>query len=97
MQQVEITLGISFFRLLDGWMKIPQRLLEDAFWELDNEPDEEILRECQEIAGTKEQARELYIKVRAMHFMMLEKKQRLDEAKEIVKAEELWDRMKKDI
>ena len=36
-------------------------------------------------------------KVRGMHFMMLEKKQRLDEAKEIVKAEELWDRMKKDI
>ena len=78
-------------------MEIPQRLLEDAFWELDNEPDEEILRECQELAGTKEQARELYIKVRAMHFMMLEKRQRLDEAREIVKAEELWDRMKKDI
>lgn len=78
-------------------MEIPQRLLEDAFWELDNEPDEEILRECQEIAGTKEQTRELYIKVRAMHFMMLEKRQRLDEAREIVKAEELWDRMKKDI
>ena len=78
-------------------MEIPQRLLEDAFWELDNEPDEEILRECQEIAGTKQQARELYIKVRAMHFIMLEKKQRLDEAREIVKAEELWDRMKKDI
>ena len=78
-------------------MEIPQRLLEDAFWELDNEPDEEILRECQEISGTKEQARELYIKVRAMHFMMLEKKQRLDEVKEIVKTEELWDRMKKDI
>ena len=78
-------------------MEIPQRLLEDAFWELDNEPDEEILRECQEIAGTKEQTRQLYIKVRGMHFMMLEKKQRLDEAKEIVKAEELWDGMKKDI
>ena len=78
-------------------MEIPQRLLEDAFWELDNEPDEEILRECQEIAGTKEQTRGLYIKVRAMHFMMLEKRQRLDEAREIVKAEELWDRMKKDI
>lgn len=78
-------------------MEIPQRLFEDAFWELDNEPDEEILRECQEIAGSEEQARQLYIKVRGMHFMMLEKKQRLDEAKEIVKAEELWDRMKKDI
>ena len=78
-------------------MYIPQRLLEDAFWELDNEPDEEILWECYEIARSEEQARQLYIKVRGMHFMMLEKKQRLDEAKEIVKAEELWDRMKKDI
>ena len=78
-------------------MEIPQRLLEDAFWELDNEPDEEILRECQEIAGSNEHARQLYIKVRAMHFMMLEKKQRLDDAREIVKAEELWDQMKKDI
>jgi len=78
-------------------MEIPQWLLEDAFWELDNEPDEEILQECQEIAGSKEHARQLYIKVRAMHFMMLEKKQRLDEAREIVKTEELWDQMKKDI
>lgn len=78
-------------------MEIAQRLLEDAFWELENEPDEEILRECQEIAGSNEHARQLYIKVRAMHFLMLEKKQRLDEAREIVKAEELWDQMKKDI
>ena len=78
-------------------MEIPQRLLEDAFWELDNEPDDEILWECQEIAGSNEHARQLYIKVRAMHFLMLEKKQRLDEAREIVKAEELWDRMKKEI
>ena len=31
------------------------------------------------------------------NFMMLEKKQRLDEAREIVKTEELWDQMKKDI
>lgn len=78
-------------------MEIAQRLLEDAFWELENEPDEEILRECQEIARSNEHARQLYIKVRAMHFLMLEKKQRLDEAREIVKAEELWDQMKKDI
>ena len=78
-------------------MEIPQRLLEDAFWELENEPDVEILQECQEITGSNEHARQLYIKVRAMHFMMLEKKQRLDDAREIVKAEELWDQMKKDI
>ena len=78
-------------------MEIAQRLLVDAFWELENEPVEEILRECQEIAGSNEHARQLYIKVRAMHFLMLEKKQRLDEAREIVKAEELWDQMKKDI
>lgn len=80
-----------------GGMEIPQRLLEDAFWELENEPDEEILLECIEISGSKEHARQLYVKVRAMHFMMLEKKQRLDEAREIVKTEELWDQMKKDI
>jgi methylphosphotriester-DNA--protein-cysteine methyltransferase len=78
-------------------MEIPQRLLEDAFWELDNEPDDEILQECQEIAGSKEYARQLYIKVRAMHFMMLEKKHRLEETRELVKAEELWDQMKKDL
>jgi methylphosphotriester-DNA--protein-cysteine methyltransferase len=78
-------------------MEIPQRLLEDAFWELDNEPDDEILQECQEIAGSKEHARQLYIKVRAMHFMMLEKKHRLEETRELVKAEELWDQMKKDL
>jgi hypothetical protein len=32
-------------------MKIPERLLEDAFWELENEPDDDILQECQDIAG----------------------------------------------
>ena len=78
-------------------MKIPERLFEDAFWELENEPDDDILQECQDIAGSKEHARQLYIKVRAMHFVMLEKKHRLDEARELVKTEELWDQMKKEL
>ena len=78
-------------------MDIPQKLLEDAFWELENEPDDDILQECQDIAGSKEHARQLYIKVRAMHFVMLEKKHRLDEARELVKTEELWDQMKKEL
>jgi methylphosphotriester-DNA--protein-cysteine methyltransferase len=78
-------------------MKIPERLLEDAFWELENEPDDDILQECQDIAGSKEHARQLYIKVRAMHFVMLEKKHRLEEARQLVITEELWDEMKKEL
>jgi methylphosphotriester-DNA--protein-cysteine methyltransferase len=78
-------------------MDIPQRLLEDAFWELENEPDDDILQECQDIAGSKEHARQLYIKVRAMHFVMLEKKHRIEEARQLVETEELWDEMKKEL
>lgn len=78
-------------------MKIPERLLEDAFWELENEPDDDILQECKDIAGSKEHARQLYIKVRAMHFVMLEKKHRLEEARQLVITEELWDEMKKEL
>ena len=78
-------------------MDIPQRLLVDAFWELENEPDDDILQECQDIAGSKEHARQLYIKVRAMHFVMLEKKHRIEEARQLVETEELWDEMKKEL
>ena len=75
-------------------MKIPNRLLEDAFWELENEPDKDILKECKDIASTNAHARQLYIKVRAMHFMLIEKKHRIGEARQLVKAEELWDELK---
>ena len=78
-------------------MEIPERLLEDAFWELENEPDDDILQECQDIAGSKEQARQLYIRVRAMHFMLIEKKHRMEEARKLVETEELWDEMKKEL
>ena len=78
-------------------MEIPERLLEDAFWELENEPDDDILQECQDIVGSKEQARQLYIRVRAMHFMLIEKKHRIEEARKLVETEELWDEMKKEL
>ena len=77
-------------------MKIPNRLLEDAFWELENEPDKDILKECKDIASTNAHTRQLYIKVRAMHFMLIEKKHRIDEARQLVKAEELWDQYKRE-
>ena len=31
-----------------------------------------------------------------MHFMLIEKKQRIDEARQLVKAEELWDQYKRE-
>ena len=77
-------------------MNIPDRILEDAFWELENDIREEVFIECKEIAKTQEEARQLYIRVRAMHFMHLEKKQKINDAKELVKTEEIWDKMKKD-
>ena len=75
-------------------MDIPNRLLEDAFWELENELNEEVWDECKNIASTNTQARQLYIRVRAMHFMLIEKKHRIDEARKIVETEQLWDEMK---
>ena len=75
-------------------MNIPERLLEDAFWELENELNEEVWGECKEIASSNAQARQLYIKVRAMHFMLIEKKHRIEEARQLVKTEELWDQIK---
>ena len=75
-------------------MNIPERLLEDAFWELENELNEEVWKECKEIASSNAHARQLYIKVRAMHFMLIEKKHRIGEARQLVKAEELWDELK---
>ena len=77
-------------------MEIPDRLLEDAFWELENDLNKEVFKDCEEIASNKEQARQLYINVRAMHFMLLEKKQRSDEAVELNETDEIWDQMKKD-
>ncbi|MGY8712963.1 MAG: hypothetical protein ACKVJ1_03715 [Verrucomicrobiia bacterium] len=77
-------------------MNIPQRLLEEGFWELENDLNEEVFKDCKEIATNHEQARQLYINVRAMHFMLLEKKQRLEESHEIKRTEEIWDQMKKD-
>jgi hypothetical protein len=78
-------------------MEIPERLLEDAFWELENEPDNDILQECKDIASTNAHARQLYIRVRAMHFMLIEKKHRIEEARKLVETEELWDEMKKEL
>tara|TARA_Y100000588_G_C13735924_1_gene703497 strand:- start:166 stop:411 length:246 start_codon:yes stop_codon:yes gene_type:complete len=77
-------------------MIIPERLLEDAFWELENELNEEVWDECKDIASTNAHTRQLYIKVRAMHFMLIEKKHRIDEARQLVKAEELWDQYKRE-
>ena len=76
-------------------MKIPERLAEEAFWELENNTNLEVLNDCLQIAKNKAQARELYIKVRAMHFMLIEKKNSIEEAKRLVKTEELWDEIKK--
>jgi intein/homing endonuclease len=76
-------------------VKIPDRLAEDAFWELENNPNLEVLKDCEQIASNNEQSRELYIKVRAMHFMLIEKKNSIDEARRLVKTEELWDELKK--
>lgn len=78
-------------------MRIPDRLSEDAFWELENQPNLEVLEDCLQIAKNKAQARQLYIKVRAMHFMLIEKKNSHEEAKRLLKTEELWDEMKKDV
>ena len=77
-------------------MKIPDRLAEDAFWELENNPNLEVLKDCEQIASNNEQSRELYIKVRAMHFMLIEKKNSIEEARRLVKTEELWDDIKRD-
>tara|TARA_B100002019_G_scaffold164551_1_gene142096 strand:- start:4557 stop:4802 length:246 start_codon:yes stop_codon:yes gene_type:complete len=78
-------------------MKIPDRLAEEAFWELENNTNLEVLEDCNRIAKNKAQARELYIKVRAMHFMLIERKNSIEEDRRLVKTEELWDEMKKKI
>lgn len=75
--------------------KIPQRFLEDAFWELDNERDEETFSECLKITKSKANARELYIVVRAKHFINLERKQKKQEFFDIIETEKIWDEMKK--
>ena len=76
-------------------MEIPDRLAEEAFWELEKNTNLEVIEECNRIAKNEAQARELYIKVRAMHFMLIERKNSIDEARRLVKTEELWDEMKK--
>jgi hypothetical protein len=76
-------------------VKIPDRLAEEAFWELENNPNLEVLEDCKKITPTNRQARELYIKVRAMHFMLIEKKKSINEARKLVKTEELWDELKR--
>jgi len=76
---------------------IPQRLKEEAFWELENDLQLEVFRECEKITSSKEEARQLYINVRAMHFILLEKKQKIQEGQELVRTEEIWDEMKKEI
>ena len=75
--------------------KIPQRFLEDAFWELDNDRNEEIFADCLEVTKSKANARELYIVVRAKHFINLEHKQKKQQYFDILKTEEIWNEMKK--
>ena len=75
--------------------KIPQRLLEDAFWELENQVDNETYQDCLDVTKSKSYARELYLVVRARHFQNLEAKQKKQEYFEILKTEEIWNEMKK--
>ena len=43
-------------------MNIPERLPEDAFWELENELNEEVWDECKTIASTNAHASNFILK-----------------------------------
>mgnify|MGYP000067513266 CR=1 FL=1 len=77
-------------------MNIPDRLLVEAFWELENNLNSEVFADCSDITSNSNQARELYINFRAMHFMLLEKNQKKNDAAQLIRTEEIWDQMKKE-
>ena len=75
-------------------MKIPERLAEEAFWELENNTNLEVLNDCLQIAKNKAQARELILKLEQCTSCLLRRKP-IEEAKRLIKTEELWDEIKK--
>ena len=77
-------------------MNIPDRLLVEAFWELENNLNSEVFADFSDITSNPNQARELYINFRAMHFMLLEKNQKKNDAAQLIRTEEIWDQMKKE-
>ena len=77
-------------------MNIPDRLLVEAFWELENNLNSEVFADFSDITSNSNQARELYINFRAMHFMLLEKNQKKNDAAQLIRTEEIWDQMKKE-
>ena len=68
----------------------------EAFWELENNLNSEVFADFSDITSNSNQARELYINFRAMHFMLLEKNQKKNDAAQLIRTEEIWDQMKKE-